>query len=124
MIGKMSITWSKLGYLALSKKYMSDYFFGAATAKDLCDTLKRRYGGSNSVLLYELEKEITIINQGNKSVTQYFTELQRLLDDLVTMQSPPLCSCNAKETHDGYVNSRNVIRFFMGLNEGYTAMKD
>lgn len=74
-------------------------------------------------MLYELGREITTITQGNKSVTQYFTELQRLLDDIVSMQPPPTCSRTTKSTLEQYTNCRNVIRFLVGLNEGYAAVK-
>lgn len=105
-------------------KEMSDSSLSVDTAKGLWDTLKRRYGGTNVVFLFQLEKEISNITQGNQTVTQYFNEIQRLLDELVSLQPPPKCSCDANKILEEYNNSRNVVRFLVGLNEGYNGVKD
>lgn len=106
------------------EKHMSDNYLYCVTAKEMWDTLQRRYGGSNGVKLYDLEKEITNLVQGNLFVSEYFTKLQQLWDELQSLQPPPTCECEASKTLETYKNSKHIIRFLMGLNDSYDGVKN
>lgn len=98
---------------------MSDNFLYASIAFELWNVLKTRFGGSNGVLLFELEKEICNIKQGNFTTFQYFTKLQKLWDELSSLKPIPNVDGEAAKTIDQYNQSTRLIQFFMGLNEGY-----
>lgn len=105
-------------------KRLNDSFLYVKTAKQLWDTLKRRYRQSNVVLLYHLEMEIKTIAQGNVNVTNYFIRLQTLWDEFRSLQPVPTCECKSSETLTNQDNTRLVIRFLMGLNDSNENMKD
>lgn len=73
-----------------TEKHMSDNFLYCSTTKKMWDTLQRRYGGSNGVMLYELEKELTNLSHGNQTVSKYFTRLQQIWDELQSSQPSPV----------------------------------
>lgn len=106
------------------EKHMSDNFLYAATAKELWETLKKRYGGANGVMLYDLEKEVTNLAQGNQYVSDYFTRYQQLWDELQRLQPPPVCECSVASTLEGYKNSIQIIKFLMGVNDSFDGVKN
>lgn len=58
-------------------KDIVEAFLYVNTAKDLWDEIKERFGECNGPLLYQIQREISTITQGNMSVTQYYTKLKR-----------------------------------------------
>lgn len=46
-------------------------------------------------LLYQLQREISSISQGNMSGTTYYTKLKRLWDELFCLMPLPKCECGA-----------------------------
>ena len=57
---------------------LSDAFLYVNSAKDLWQELCDRFGQSNSPLLFQIEKEITELQQGIDSVAVYYTKLKKL----------------------------------------------
>lgn len=105
-------------------KEMNDSFLHVNSGKQLRNVLNRRYRQSNGVLLYHLEREVTSITQSNESVIDYFTRLQTLWDKFTSLQTIHVCECKASETLEAHNNKQIVIRFLMGLNDGYENIKD
>ena len=54
----------------------------AETAEELWPYLKDRYSQSNEIRIHQLKREIAFANQGNQTVTEYFTNLKILWDEL------------------------------------------
>lgn len=52
------------------------------TAKDLWFDLKDRYSQGNELRIHQLKREITLTIQGSLTVTEYFTKLKTLWDEL------------------------------------------
>ncbi|KAL0360716.1 UNVERIFIED_CONTAM: Retrovirus-related Pol polyprotein from transposon RE1 [Sesamum radiatum] len=111
----MIITW----ILNSVSKEIVDAFIYVTSARALWLELEARYGSSNGPMIYNLEREITSISQGDMSVTTYFTKIKMLWDEITCLDPLPACTCAA---HTQVVNreaSRQLMRFLMGLNSVY-----
>nr|XP_009793770.1 PREDICTED: uncharacterized protein LOC104240599 [Nicotiana sylvestris] len=104
-------------------KEIGDTVIYSRTAKDLWSSLEHRFGQSSGAKLYHLQKEISKLAQGNSSIAGYFTTLQRLWDELDSLNSHLGCTCDC--TFDGkkkiakFMEDQRVIQFLMGLNDVY-----
>lgn len=74
----MVISW----LLNALTKDIGDNAIYSKTAKELWDSLEQRFGRSNGVKLYHLQKEISVLVQGNSDIFGYFTKLKHLWDEL------------------------------------------
>lgn len=69
------------------------------------------------------------MHQGYLSVTDYFTQMKTLWDELETFKPIPYCKCSISCTCGGYQTMRNyrdqrqVARFLRGLNEQYAHVR-
>ncbi|KAL2235904.1 UNVERIFIED_CONTAM: hypothetical protein Sindi_1322600 [Sesamum indicum] len=59
-------------------KDIAEAFLYTTSAMDLWLELESRFGESNGPLLYQIQREIASITQGNKSVVVYYTKLKKL----------------------------------------------
>lgn len=122
--------WRKVDYMVQSwilgaiLKDMNDAFLYVSSAKHLWDILHIRYGETNGVLIFNLKKEISSTMQGNRSVTEYLTELQKLWDELRSLRPLPAWSCEALEKLTEHQDTDDLVQFLMGLNNEYEAVKD
>ncbi|KAL0455309.1 UNVERIFIED_CONTAM: hypothetical protein Slati_0870100 [Sesamum latifolium] len=64
-------------------------------ARDLWLELESHFGESNGPLLYEINREISVLTQGDMSVVVYFTKLKKLWDKLACLNPFPTCFCGA-----------------------------
>lgn len=60
---------------------LSDAFLYVDSSHQLWEELNERFGQSNGSLLFQIEKEISSINQGNDFVAVYYTKLKKLWDE-------------------------------------------
>ncbi|KAL0315083.1 UNVERIFIED_CONTAM: Retrovirus-related Pol polyprotein from transposon RE1 [Sesamum calycinum] len=111
----MIITW----ILNSVSKEIVDAFIYATSARALWLELEARYGGSNGPMIYNLEKEISSISQGDMSVTTYFTKIKMLWDELICLDPLPVCTCTAHRQATDREASRQLMRFLMGLSSVY-----
>ena len=88
----------------------------AETAKELWSDLKDRYSQSNEIRIHQLKREITLANQGSQSVTEYFTKLKTLWDELGAYLALPNCSCTKELNLSKFFESERVHQFLMGLD--------
>ncbi|XP_052198261.1 uncharacterized protein LOC127805546 [Diospyros lotus] len=94
----------------------------AATASTMWSDLKARFSSSNEPRIYELERRLATITQGNDWVTQYFNKLRGNWDELAAIDPPPSfscmeCTCGAKDAYHSQLEKRRLMQFLMGLNE-------
>ena len=73
---------------------LADAFLFANSTKELWNELSERFGQSNGPLLYQLQKEISYLYQGNDSVAVYFTKLKKLWDEVSDLSEVPACGCS------------------------------
>jgi len=85
----MVITWL---HNAIDKSLHGSVAY-AETAEELWSYLKDCYSQSNEIRIHQLKREITLANQGNQTVTEYFTKLKMLWDELGAYLALPSCKC-------------------------------
>lgn len=76
-------------------KDIVESFLYVNTTKELWDELRERFGECNGPLLYQIQREIYTITQGNLTIAQYYTNLKKNWDELGCLNLIPECSCRA-----------------------------
>ncbi|KAL0447877.1 UNVERIFIED_CONTAM: Retrovirus-related Pol polyprotein from transposon RE2 [Sesamum latifolium] len=121
--------WIKKDYLVITWilnnvfKLIVDAFMYVTSARVLWLELEGRYGRSNGPMIYNLEREISSISQGDLSITDYYTKLRKLWDELACLDPLPICTCAA---HRGMVSreaSHQLMQFLMGLSSPFANVR-
>ena len=93
------------------------------TARELWIDLRDRFSQGSSPRLYELQKEISHLTQGQLSVSSYFTKFKTLWDEFASYQSYAactcVCTCGFDKTQVETQQKEHVFRFLMGLNDSF-----
>ena len=96
---------------------------------EVWDDLQQRYSQSNGTRVHHLKQAIASFKQENLTVSDYFTTLKGLWDELLNYRLILGCTCGAKcicglsrilleYQHYDYVHS-----FLMDLNDSFAAMR-
>ncbi|KAL1331456.1 hypothetical protein AAHE18_12G186700 [Arachis hypogaea] len=94
-------TWERCNNLVLSWLFhslspsitQSVLYF--ATASSVWTDLKERFAQSDLLRIAELQEEIYALKQGTLSVTEFYTSLKSLWEELDSSRPLPVCSCPA-----------------------------
>lgn len=81
--------------------------------------MKDRYGQSNAPRLYQVQKTLASISQGNLCVSEYFTQLKTTWDEYLSLISLPTCSCGTGTAFATLLQTQQVMQSLMGLNDDY-----
>ncbi|KAL2246098.1 UNVERIFIED_CONTAM: hypothetical protein Sindi_2878000 [Sesamum indicum] len=100
-------------------KEISEAFMYTSSAQDLWEQLEARFGDSNGPMLYDIQRRISSLSQGDMTISAYFTKLKKLWDELAHLDPLPNCSCDASKLLASQESSRQLIQFFMGLEDTY-----
>ena len=73
---------------SISKEIIED-FLHTTSARELWKELEERFGESNGLLLYQVQRELSFISQGSMHVVQYYTKLKKLWDELTCLMPIP-----------------------------------
>ncbi|KAL2249557.1 UNVERIFIED_CONTAM: Retrovirus-related Pol polyprotein from transposon RE2 [Sesamum indicum] len=111
----MVVSW----LLSSMNKEIAEAFIYTTSAQDLWEQVEARFGESNGPMLYDIQKKISSSVQGDRTVSEYFTKLKKLWDELAHLDPLPTCSCGASKAMSDTNSSRQLIQFLMGLEEGY-----
>lgn len=63
------------------------------TAKEAWDKLKVRYAEPDNVRIFQIQQELSHLMQGQLTVSEYFTKLSGLLEELKNYRPPLGCVC-------------------------------
>jgi Retrotransposon gag protein len=90
--------------------------------KDVWEKLKKTYDGvGNNLRVFQIEREIEAIVQGDRSIQEYVTDLERLRADYDHF-SPAVC-CKDPECKRGARDTqRRTMHFMRGLNQTFEPM--
>lgn len=88
----------------------------AETADEIWKDLKERYSQGNEIRIHQLKREITLTTQGNMSVSDYFTKLKTLWDELGTYLQLPTCKCVKEFNLNRLQESEKIHQLLMGLD--------
>ncbi|KAK4275938.1 hypothetical protein QN277_018948 [Acacia crassicarpa] len=98
-------------------------------ACDVWDDLKARYSQNDVFRLADLQEEIQSLKQGDLSVSDYFTKLKILWDELLVIRPAlscsciPKCHCGISELYQKHMDEDYVIRFLKGLSDRFGTVK-
>ena len=88
----------------------------AEKASEIWTDLKERYSQGNEIRVHQLKREINLATQDNMNVTEYFTKLKTLWDELGAYQQIPLCSCSKDSSLSKFQEREKVHQFLLGLD--------
>jgi len=94
-------------------------------AIDMWTDLKDRFMRGDRIRVAQLQEEIANLKQGSKKVTEFFTDLRGLWEELDQYRPMPQCTCPiqctclAMRNNKGFRAEDRIIKFLMGLNEDY-----
>ena len=63
------------------------------TALEIWNDLRDTHSQGNGPRVFQLQKDIALMCQGNSSITNYFTQLKLFWDQLQNFRPTPTCSC-------------------------------
>ncbi|GAU31823.1 hypothetical protein TSUD_58240 [Trifolium subterraneum] len=96
---------------------------------DAWNDLKHRFAQGDLVRVSELMQEIYALKQDSKSVTEFYSELKILWEELEIYMPIPTCVCRSRCSCDSMIKARSnhtllyAIRFLTGLNENFGMVK-
>ncbi|CAN1279752.1 Retrovirus-related Pol polyprotein from transposon RE1 [Linum perenne] len=98
------------------------------SARDVWCELKERFSQGDVFRIADLQERIFSFKQSNLSISEYFTQLKALWDELANFRSIPACECTPicsciLAPIRAYHHSDFVIRFLRGLSESFSAAR-
>ncbi|KAK4280541.1 hypothetical protein QN277_012155 [Acacia crassicarpa] len=93
------------------------------TAHEIWTDLCSRFSQSDMFRVADLQEEICNLRQGASTVSDYFTQLKILWDELANIGPLKPCSCGSVTTVVTYREEDQVIHFLKGLNEQFVSVK-
>ncbi|KAJ9187744.1 hypothetical protein P3X46_003166, partial [Hevea brasiliensis] len=99
------------------------------TAAEVWKDLKDRFSQGDIFHISDLQEEIYSFRQRDLLVTDYFTQLKTMWDELENFRRIPNCTCagqcecNALTTIRMYRENHYVIKFLKGLNEQFNTVR-
>lgn len=98
-------------------------------AYDAWTDLHDRFDQGDMFRIADLQEDICRLSQGNLGVSEFYTELKSLWDELENFRPVPSCKCSiqcccgALKSVRTYRDQDYTIRFLKGLNEQYSHVK-
>ncbi|CAL1373136.1 unnamed protein product [Linum trigynum] len=100
-------------------------------ARILWEELKRRFGQPNALRIINLEDDIHACKQGDRTITQYYTEIKGFWEDYLQFSPIVPCPCAPNNPNpcpavvafQTKQETDYLIRFLRGLNKEYEVVK-
>ena len=98
------------------------------TALEIWNDLKNHFTQTNGPRVFNLQKEIVKLHQGEMSVTDFFTQLKVFWDQLQNLSPFPSCTygkcvCNINKRLTDLQVRESVMKFLMGLNDSFSQVR-
>lgn len=123
--GELAEQWEKCNAFVLawimntvSKEHLSSIMY-ATDASVVWEDLKERFDKVDGSRGYQLHRDICTLNQGNLSVSAYFSKLRLLWDEFDALVPQPTCNCDKSRVYVDHLACSRLFTFLMGLNEVY-----
>nr|KYP71896.1 Copia protein [Cajanus cajan] len=94
-------------------------------AIDIWKDLKVRYSQGDLLRISDLQQELASIRQGGANITDYFTKLRMIWDELESYRPALFCTCDVKCSCNALTDvmlrkmQDRIMQFLRGLNEQY-----
>jgi len=85
--------------------------------------LKDRFSKSNDSRIYQIHQEIAEHRQGDLTISEYYTKLKALWDELDSYHEPITYTCDGSKAYACREEKERVMQLLMGLNEPYSTMR-
>ncbi|GAU22432.1 hypothetical protein TSUD_123190 [Trifolium subterraneum] len=98
-------------------------------AINVWNDLKERFSQADLVRIDELQQELHSLKQDSRSVTEFYSDLKLIWEELEIYLPMPNCSCQDRCTCESMHSARAnhsllyIIRFLTGLNENFSVVK-
>jgi hypothetical protein len=98
-------------------------------AIDVWNDLKERFSQSDLVRISEIQQDIYALKQESRSVTEFYSELKLLWEELEIYLPMPNCTCPRRCSCEAMRSARSnhtllyIVRFLTGLNEHFSVVK-
>lgn len=112
---------------SISEEIVLNVLYVTST-REVLEKLKTRFAQPDNVRIYQLQQQLGSIMQGTQSISDYFTQLNAVWEELNNYRPLPHCSCglftcNAKK-HVGETQQMDyVFKFLMGLNDTFDSIR-
>lgn len=98
-----------------------------SSAQEMWKELMERFGQTNKAKLFQVNKELLGISQGDFDIAAYYTRAKQIWDEFAAVDDMPRCTCKKCECNVNtrlvkYTQEQNMILFLMGLNDTYTSV--
>ena len=111
----MVISW----ILNSVSKEITPTIIGYTTAAEIWKDLKDRFQQQNGPRLYQIKKDLMNLQQGNLSMSNYFTQMKALWDEMQEYRPTTECNCGGLRPILDHFQSEQVMQFLMGLNDQF-----
>ena len=98
------------------------------TAKEVWKKLQNMFSQGNGPRVYQVQKDLASISQGELTVSDYFTNLSILWDEIQNYEPLPLCSCekcvcHVNEKISNLHHREAIMQLLMGLNDSFSHIR-
>ncbi|XP_059429182.1 uncharacterized protein LOC132162995 [Corylus avellana] len=107
-------------------KEIATFLIYTTNAEAIWLDLKERFSQKNGPRIFQLQRSLSTLTQDNMPISQYFTRLKALWDELNNFKPLDLCDC----CHCGKIKQildlrgqEYTIQFLMGLNDSYSQIR-
>ncbi|XP_060179267.1 uncharacterized protein LOC132609347 [Lycium barbarum] len=111
---------------SLSKEIAESVLY-SVSAKSLWKDLEDRFGQASGAKLFQLQKELSVVIQGNTSISTYFTKMKSLWDELDALNTFSSCTCDricgAKKKSVKAHEDERLLQFLRGLNDTFIGVR-
>jgi hypothetical protein len=115
----MIIAW----ILNLISKEIASSIIYIITCADMWQDLKDRFSQGNGPRIFQLQQILATLSQENLYVSQYFTKIKSIWDELDNYDPIPTCTCGGiRYVHEKH-NRDHVFQFFMGLDDSFSQIR-
>jgi hypothetical protein len=85
--------------------------------------LKDRFSQKNGPRIFQLQKAISSHSQQNLFVSEYYTRLKGLWDELTNYRPIPQCSYDTPKILANHYHQDYIFQFLMGLNDSFAQIR-
>jgi len=96
-------------------------------ARDLWEDLREHFAKGDHFRIYDILQDIHSMKQGERCVSEFFTELKTMWEETEALRPMPVCTCdkrfNCIESIARYKEEDRVMCLLKGLNDVYNTIK-
>jgi hypothetical protein len=107
---------------SVSKEIVSSVIY-ITTCAGMWEDLKDRFSQGNGPRIFQLQKILANLSQENSSISDYFTKIKSLWDELDNYDPIPSCTCGGMRAVHEKHNRDHVFQFLMGLDDSFAHIR-